>query len=869
MAPRFCSQCGTPITTPFCARCGAPAGAAPPAPPGTGSPAGHASGHASGHVSGPAGPVPPAGFGGPPPGWTPPLPPHAAPRPPAGSAGRRWAVVGVALAVLLTGAGIGTWLLTRSDDDSTSGGPGGLAVEPLRSVLGQPGTRWSLDVAEVVGVGEAELVTLGSAYDSAPEPLVVGGTVVHGVQHYDDVTEETRNWLVGIRATDGEVSWVREGESGWWSPTCVVLDADDAIACYSSADSEDPRSRVDVLEASSGTVVSSTDYDGRVGTVASHGGTVYVAGTWWDPVTERVHALASAGTVRDTTSRWSQEFEIDDPAEEWEDSASADADGLLFHTLGGSYRFAAGTGDRQQSDYVEEVYSDTGELRVLDHNEDYDRFWFLDRPDETFDGRVWTGPDDRVGVRGGLVGGGTTLYDAAGHRVVREVSEDPDADVTWAGSSVLRVSTSSDHDEYGNEIYTQNVLYTDARTGAALWQDHEARYLWRATEDAHLSVGDESDTFQVRSLRNGRLAWSAELELMDHSGESPYQKSVAFSTTAEAVTVSTPDQMWGFSDFGTPDEDLEPEASDLPARAVDLELGEEYVTRCGSVPEFVPVAAESRSGAVRVTFEVRATCGSGQWLDASALRLAISGVVPGSDGEQTLAEGVFDFTGDPVWVPAGDGYSQVAASFPVSQVWATPEEIEGAIEGDQVLVDCEEEAGSTSGTGGGGDGSEDAEQQAPTDPDQSDAGESASLIDEDLVDAEEREENSLAALRRLAAADADDVAADLVGSWVPQLSSKKDGTHDRIDARTYDYTAIYDEHLQLRLAHPDVRLLWSGDYGSFRNGDYWVTVAGVPTDEPGSSLDWCRDSGREPSHCFAKLLRVEGPAEETTRAWKR
>lgn len=40
------------------------------------------------------------------------------------------------------------------------------------------------------------------------------------------------------------------------------------------------------------------------------------------------------------------------------------------------------------------------------------------------------------------------------------------------------------------------------------------------------------------------------------------------------------------------------------------------------------------------------------------------------------------------------------------------------------------------------------------------------------------------------------------------------GTHDSHEAKTYDYTDIYEQHLDLRLRYPGVRLLWSGDWGT-------------------------------------------------------
>src|SRR3954469_24465080 len=57
-----------------------------------------------------------------------------------------------------------------------------------------------------------------------------------------------------------------------------------------------------------------------------------------------------------------------------------------------------------------------------------------------------------------------------------------------------------------------------------------------------------------------------------------------------------------------------------------------------------------------------------------------------------------------------------------------------------------------------------------------------------------------------------DVAEGLVGSWVPQLSSKSVGlvVHDV----TYDYPAIMEDFRRLQATYPDAVMVDSGDYSN-------------------------------------------------------
>ncbi|SMY12127.1 hypothetical protein BJEO58_01721 [Brevibacterium jeotgali] len=98
----------------------------------------------------------------------------------------------------------------------------------------------------------------------------------------------------------------------------------------------------------------------------------------------------------------------------------------------------------------------------------------------------------------------------------------------------------------------------------------------------------------------------------------------------------------------------------------------------------------------------------------------------------------------------------------------------------------------------------------------------------------------------------------LTDQWVVQLSAKKPGLE--ANGRTWDEEAILEEFQENQGRHPEAVLLWSGDWSSFRLGDFWVTVLAEPYDSPDEALAMCTDMGLDRDNCFAKRLSTsEGP----------
>ena len=114
-------------------------------------------------------------------------------------------------------------------------------------------------------------------------------------------------------------------------------------------------------------------------------------------------------------------------------------------------------------------------------------------------------------------------------------------------------------------------------------------------------------------------------------------------------------------------------------------------------------------------------------------------------------------------------------------------------------------------------------------------------------------ESSLSNLREQASIDGPVLNSQAVGRWMPQLSSKRPGTRD--DGITWDCNSIWAEHQRLRSEY-EARLMWSGDWrGTFKQPDYWVTVAGITYPTASGAQSWCDTHALDSDHCFPTLIR--------------
>ena len=98
--------------------------------------------------------------------------------------------------------------------------------------------------------------------------------------------------------------------------------------------------------------------------------------------------------------------------------------------------------------------------------------------------------------------------------------------------------------------------------------------------------------------------------------------------------------------------------------------------------------------------------------------------------------------------------------------------------------------------------------------------------------------------------------------WVPQLGSKKLGTRD--NGVTYNYKEILKDYYRLSQRYPGALLLWSGDWSTFDESDYWVTVANVTYPTAAGALGWCLGQGLADNDCYAKLISTTHGVDGST-----
>ncbi|AZL10956.1 hypothetical protein [Brevibacterium aurantiacum] len=108
----------------------------------------------------------------------------------------------------------------------------------------------------------------------------------------------------------------------------------------------------------------------------------------------------------------------------------------------------------------------------------------------------------------------------------------------------------------------------------------------------------------------------------------------------------------------------------------------------------------------------------------------------------------------------------------------------------------------------------------------------------------------------------DKYADELDGEWVVQLSAKKEGME--ADGFTWTNEDVVEHFEELHDIYPDAVLLWSGDWSSYDNSDFWVIVRSVIYPDSDSALNFCYDEGFGPDDCMAKRLFTTGAPDDTS-----
>lgn len=246
-------------------------------------------------------------------------------------------------------------------------------------------------------------------------------------------------------------------------------------------------------------------------------------------------------------------------------------------------------------------------------------------------------------------------------------------------------------------------------------------------------------------------------------------------------------------------------------------------TPCSSAPSGTVTSVTPSGGGLSVTLRLASSCAGGQVLAAAGTGVTVVG------SGTTVAAGRVDLAAAPLSVPAG-GSATVQVLFPAGSFWVVPTSA-GALT-----------AAVTSAAGARSDA----------------AGASASRSVTAAPDPSAAPDPG-AALALQAALDLPAVRSGLAEQWEPQLSSKKVGLV--ADGTTYDDAQILADHLALRARFPTARLLQAGQWRTFEDGAFWVTVSGVPSGQSAAAaLAWCRQQGIDGEHCSATFVStVRGP----------
>ena len=105
-------------------------------------------------------------------------------------------------------------------------------------------------------------------------------------------------------------------------------------------------------------------------------------------------------------------------------------------------------------------------------------------------------------------------------------------------------------------------------------------------------------------------------------------------------------------------------------------------------------------------------------------------------------------------------------------------------------------------------------------------------------------------------------AADLEGEWVTQVSAKNVGL--KADGKTWSAQDILNEYEANKVKYPGAILIHSGDWASYKDDGYWVTVVDTGYSDPEPALDQCRSWGLDRNHCLAKRLVKDGSPKDNS-----
>lgn len=267
-----------------------------------------------------------------------------------------------------------------------------------------------------------------------------------------------------------------------------------------------------------------------------------------------------------------------------------------------------------------------------------------------------------------------------------------------------------------------------------------------------------------------------------------------------------------------------------------------YVTACGSAPDFTPTSVRNGDGELQVEVQVTASCPSGDVLGGTDDHVELRGPSR-SDGtgpaDAVVASGDFDFSGSPLMI--SDSATTLTLHFGSGHFYRTADDMDLTT----IVVTCTPDRGSAP--------------IAVTPGASRPSSVTAATTSKDNTSEETAAKDSL---RWQADHDKSSVKG-VSGKWVPQLSSKKSGMV--ADGITWDNRATLQEFLKLRQQYSNAKLLYSDEWPVFDSGgQYWVTIVATPYGSADEANAWCSAEGFDADHCFAKYIDTKGSSEGTT-----
>jgi len=520
----------------------------------------------------------------------------------------RWIVLAVVLGLVLGGgtawalfaAGSSEPTASRSSS-STQLAVAGASFGSGLSLLSEPEKHWTLSADDILP-GATFMATSPDA-DVTPIPMSAGQILITAVAGPADSGISERS-LVGVDTQTGKVLW-QESLTGF--PACVTVRSE--LACLLR---DGGSGSLEVRDPETGELVQKKTVTRFGGVIGTDGSDIYLAEWFGDAPRATKISLDGLTTI------WSQDYESVGSEQTHGAWIDVEAGRLLFTFTAetrlvdartGRLLATSNSGILDPGGYQIESDYGVGHTTVTDLS----GYPILDR-----DSNAWYGLAPR-----GHVGIGATLYDLS---TGTERWSRPDLTYPyWNWVDRGRTITVAGEDP--------GFLVLDGATGETLWEsDQSDSGTW--TADAYLVA--EEGTLQVRARDDGRPAWERSLDADPEDWPEVY-------VTDSAVLAGTTGLLEGFTGFTA--------TAASGAATGDPEQGTDYVTACGSEPEFTAVEAEDRNGGLTLTVEIHAVCPSGQWLNSSNHAV----LVHSSDETRTIyASGSFDFSGSPRWVPGSE-----------------------------------------------------------------------------------------------------------------------------------------------------------------------------------------------------------------------